>query len=132
MRLARRLLTLTLALPMTTVLSACPSGESVHGVEHPTSARVAAGKPQKAHPTCRGGAIDAWAPERFCVTRFASDLSRPVARRGSGDIRFQARFRPAASAMTPERRLRPEYVMQRRLRGRTTEVCGHSSTDAIT
>src|SRR5436190_1878286 len=73
MRVASTLLTTAAA----TAIIGCPSGESVRGVEHPGSERPPAGKPHAGHPTCRGGSTDAWAPEGFCVTRFAKDLSRP-------------------------------------------------------
>lgn len=76
MRVARGVLLLQMS-AMTITLAACPSGESVRGIEHPGSERPPAGEPQKAQPTCRGGATDAWAPDGFCVTRFAKDLSRP-------------------------------------------------------
>lgn len=52
-----------------TALAGCPSGEPVRGVEH----AAASERPR----TCPGGIGDAWAPEGFCVTRFAKDLDRP-------------------------------------------------------
>lgn len=49
------------------VLTGCPSGDSIRGVEHPgTELRSAS-----------DSSVDAWAPEGFHVTRFASDLVRP-------------------------------------------------------
>src|SRR4051794_16643052 len=62
-------LDVVIAVAMLAVLTACPSGQSVRGVEHPEAKRKAA--------TCRGADTGAWVPQGFCVTRFAKDLVRP-------------------------------------------------------
>lgn len=57
----------TVAVFALVLLSGCPSGESIRGIEHPgTELRSAT-----------DSASDAWAPEGFRVTRFAGDLLRP-------------------------------------------------------
>ncbi|WP_394845041.1 hypothetical protein LZC95_49315 [Pendulispora brunnea] len=60
-----------------TMLTACPSGESVRGVEHPRTELLHASARRSGHPTCRGSSIDAWTQQGFCVTAFATDLVRP-------------------------------------------------------
>src|SRR5687768_2747671 len=55
------------ALALLLALTGCPSGESIRGVEHPGTELSSA---SDSH-------ADAWAPEGFRVTRFATDLLRP-------------------------------------------------------
>lgn len=56
----------------------CTVAAARHGVEVPDTERPPAGEERTNVPSCKGESVGSvWAARDFCVTRFATDLSRP-------------------------------------------------------